>query len=581
MTKNQLDFKVCVRDFERELRSVYVEPIDERVARLVVRTFLADLVSSAYPNLTKYIAVSPTKKIQQIDGYSAVLSSFLETDSECAAYQLSSFYSRLMCQARRSRDGIYFTPPDLFSCVYDEVLNSYSGDILNAKIFDPCSGGGALLGPFAARVRLGMKKNRISPLNRLTDISNNFHGIDVCKTLCQLSEAFLLIELYSDIARTGVIPKIQIKNDNFLKTKFSGQPFDIMVGNPPFRRLDAREKGQFSSDFGETSTGGSNLYGLFIHKSLNLVRPGGIVSLIVPASLFSGARYAELRSYITNISDVISVKSIEQRDGVFMDVQQEAAVVTMKAVKKGVKRRRYIRVGLVSKGGDTASIGRCGMPKGNSPWIIPKSKKQINVATLFTKNLPTLTDYGIEVRTGSVVWNRDHRKRYATQGYASRSQFSRYPLIWSDCIGVDGTFDFERGNQRAAGELFVKTKPFDPELISTCAIALKRTSNSSQSRRLFCAYINKSFVKNYGAFLGENHVNLLVPNFSANARDLKLLARTLNSSPVDSAFRCISGSSAVSKYELNRLPLPDLDTVGKKLDEGYDINDAVSIGMYE
>ena len=213
--------------------------------------------------------------------------------------------------------------------------------------------------------------------------------------------------------------------------------------------------------------------------------------------------------------------------------------------------------------------------------MIPKSKKQLKIASLFSTKLPTLRDYDVEVRTGSVVWNRDERNRFSTRGRVSKAAYGRYPLIWSDCIGMDGTFNFERARKRAPKELFVGTTLLDPELISTSAIALKRTSNSNQSRRLFSAHICKKFVKSYGGYLGENHVNLIVPRTSTCTADLKLLSKTLNSAPVDAAFRCLSGSSAVSKYELNRLPLPDLAVVKKGLDEGYCIDEAVKNSLYE
>jgi hypothetical protein len=43
----------------------------------------------------------------------------------------------------------------------------------------------------------------------------------------------------------------------------------------------------------------------------------------------------------------------------------------------------------------------------------------------------------------------------------------------------------------------------------------------------------------------------------------------------------LSGSSAVSKYELSRLPLPDMEDVQKRLDEGFDIGEAVRLGLYD
>jgi len=535
-----------------------------------------------YPLLSKQTGITPTKKIQTISGYSRLRDELGEMDSSIAAYQLSSFYSHLMCQERRYRDGIYFTPPDLAARVIEDITAAYSGDISQAKIIDPSAGGGALLGPLSGQIRRDMKRCGVRPIHRLTRISNNVHGIEICKTLSELCEFFCLIELYPDIHWVETtIPKFQIIASDFLTKKYEGQSFDIVIGNPPFRRLTALEQSKYSAKYSESSNGGSNLYGIFIHKSLSLVKPGGVVSLIVPASLFAGARYADLRSYITSQADVHSIQTIQKRVGVFMDVQQEAAIVTLIKSEPKVKRRAYTSISTICEKVESNYIGKCNLAKGKQPWVIPRSSKQADAASLFTKNLPRLANYGISIRTGSVVWNRDDRSRYSTRGSTNRPEITRYPLIWSDCIRADGTFVFEPTKHRTPKEIFVGTKSADPELIRGSAIALKRTSNSSQSRRIYCAFINQDFVREYGAYLGENHVNLLVPEEQSSSISLSLLSQVLNSTPIDTVFRCLSGSSAISKYELSRLPLPDVDCVQKRLGEGFDIDEAVRIGLYE
>lgn len=544
-------------------------------------SMLADLLEESYPLLSKHYGIRPAKKIQQIPDYYSVIDDLVEMGSVTVAYWLSSFYSLLICQERRYRNGIYFTPPELFARVFDEVSAAYSSDIFKAKIIDPCSGGGAFLSPLTASIRQEMKKRGIRPRERLRRICKNLRGVEICQTLRKLSEIFCYIELYSDIEWEQAIPNLRIETADFLTRKFDGQPFDIVIGNPPFRRLTAAEQNEYSLEFDETRNGGSNLYGLFIHKALNLVRPGGVVGLIIPASLFAGARYAYLRSFIGDSADVVSIRTMQERAGVFLDVQQEAAVLTLKKHVPKTRRRKFTKVGAVCDKVKSRSIGRVELPKGYRPWVIPRSKEQLEAASLFSRDLPTLVDYGIAIRTGSVVWNRDVRPRYPTREPKSGNGISRYPLIWSECVGADGTFGFERAKHRAPSDVFVGTRAADPELLRSSAIAVKRTSNSKQSRRIYCALINRDFVQDYEAYLGENHINLLVPEEPSISVNLELLAQVLNSAPIDDAFRCLSGSSAVSKYELSRLPLPDMEDVQKRLDEGFDIGEAVRLGLYD
>ncbi len=54
----------------------------------------------------------------------------------------------------------------------------------------------------------------------------------------------------------------------------------------------------------------------------------------------------------------------------------------------------------------------------------------------------------------------------------------------------------------------------------------------------------------------ENHLNMLRPIVDPPPVSPDVLAAFLNSGAADRAFRCISGSVAVSAYELEILPLP-------------------------
>ena len=97
----------------------------------------------------------------------------------------------------------------------------------------------------------------------------------------------------------------------------------------------------------------------------------------------------------------------------------------------------------------------------------------------------------------------------------------------------------------------------DEWLISreTCVL-LQRTTAKEQSRRLIAAELPRRFLQEHGAVVIENHLNMIRPSNGAPAVPPKVLSSLLNSAIVDKAFRCISGSVAVSAFELESLPLP-------------------------
>ena len=88
---------------------------------------------------------------------------------------------------------------------------------------------------------------------------------------------------------------------------------------------------------------------------------------------------------------------------------------------------------------------------------------------------------------------------------------------------------------------------------------LQRTTAKEQTRRLIAAALPAPFLDAHRAVVIENHLNMLRPIVEEPAVSPEVLAAFLNSAAADRAFRCVSGSVAVSAYELEALPLPSPD----------------------
>jgi adenine-specific DNA-methyltransferase len=85
---------------------------------------------------------------------------------------------------------------------------------------------------------------------------------------------------------------------------------------------------------------------------------------------------------------------------------------------------------------------------------------------------------------------------------------------------------------------------------------VQRTTAKEQKRRLIAALLPKEFIEKYGGVVVENHLNMIRLSEDKSAISPQLIAAILNTRTLDFAFRCISGSVAVSAYELNALPMP-------------------------
>jgi DNA (cytosine-5)-methyltransferase 1 len=108
--------------------------------------------------------------------------------------------------------------------------------------------------------------------------------------------SILILKLLLNSIEVPYNVKINIINDDFLLHNFDNV-YDIVVGNPPFKKLTNNKKllSLYKKDIINTQT--NNLFAFFIEKSLRL---GNIVSLIVPKSLINSPEFNKTREIIEN-----------------------------------------------------------------------------------------------------------------------------------------------------------------------------------------------------------------------------------------------------------------------------------------
>jgi hypothetical protein len=96
-------------------------------------------------------------------------------------------------------------------------------------------------------------------------------------------------------------------------------------------------------------------------------------------------------------------------------------------------------------------------------------------------------------------------------------------------------------------------------IINKSCVLVQRTTSKEQNRRLLAAVLPQAYIDQAGGAVVENHLNMIVaPSVKLARVKPGTIGALLNTEAVDRAFRCISGSVAVSAYELNSLPLPNI-----------------------
>jgi SAM-dependent methyltransferase len=148
--------------------------------------------------------------------------------------------------AERRRLGAWYTPPDLVRVVVAEVL--FPGA---RSAVDPACGDGRFLAATGLPEQV---------------------GVDLDPTT-----AFI--------------------HDDALTRDWRGQTFDVLVGNPPFLNPLRRRTGRADRD---RVAGGPyvNTAAEFLALAMRLVRPGGRIGLVLPASLLSARDAAAVRAIV-------------------------------------------------------------------------------------------------------------------------------------------------------------------------------------------------------------------------------------------------------------------------------------------
>lgn len=528
----------------------------------------------SFPKICKPALAAPERLVTHacVQSFAAALSQQPLLD---AAYWLSSAHAKLLRGEQRRALSMYFTPPSLATRVLDDL--AAQGVKFDFEHFlDPACGGAAFLVPIAIRMRRAIRR-RMPPAAMIAHVQSHLHGMDLDATLCVLSRELLRAVFHDEIAICGIEPQFSIRTGNSLvDARDLYRAADVVLCNPPYRKMNAKEVAAIKPEFSHVLSHQPNLYGLFIALSLQFLRREGVCAVVTPTSYLSGHSFSSLRSHLLEVAQVASVGIVGEREGVFMDVQQETAVTIFKPrdPQRVVARTD---ISLISTRGDLIPIGDCLLPRSGAAWSIPRAASDVPLIAYSSKMNFRLLDYGYEARVGNYVWNRDQRTAYSSENYARRYNKGAVPLLWSSDIKPGKAVYFDGIKKRSGERRFVVVKDSGhPSVIRKPCVLLQRVTSNEQPRRLVAAAVTRAFFRRYRGFVGENHTIVLVPTHARPALSPSQLAELLGCSQVDRLFRCISGATNVSVFELSQLPLPDPAALKRRLAQGLTMQEAAT-----
>lgn len=463
-----------------------------------------------------------------------------------AGYQLGLLYTGLLPAKWRSSYGVHYTPPSLADRLLDQA-EAAGLNWLHAKVLDPAAGAGAFLVPAAQRLLRAL--DDCEPALVVQNLSARIRGYELDPFAAWLGHVLIEVAALPAMIAAGRRLSALVAVRDSLTGDIPGAAFDLVIANPPFGRVslpDAQRQRYLRSLYGH-----ANLYGLFMDLATQLAQPGGLISFLTPSSFLAGEYFKSLRALLWRQAPPLSLDFVTVRKGVFEGVLQETVLATYR--KEG--RRQRVSVSFIHpQPGSPAAPAPAGgftLPRiPTAPWVVPRHSNEAEFAAGLRRMPKRLADWGYRVSTGPLVWNR--HKPQLRDALGKRT----VPLIWAECVTGDGRFVFR--SQKRNHKPYFRIRDAD-EWLLVCrpCVLLQRTTAKEQARRLIAAELPAAFLQKHGGRVTiENHLNMLIPTGPRPAVSPAILAAFLNTEAADRAFRCLSGSVAVSAYELENLPLP-------------------------
>lgn len=479
--------------------------------------------------------------------------------------QVGAAYVCALSPATRARHGRHYTPAELADHLWWLARKSLGlsprPEQLAGLVRDPACGAGALLLP-ALREHLRASFDT-EPALVLAALPSLIEGIDNDPAAVWVTNVVLAAETLPTLARIPEhmrrpLPAVARVGDGLAADL---GPAKVVLMNPPYGRIKLSDDER--SRFAHVLYGHANIYGMFMAHGADQLETDGVLATLTPTSFTSGRYFERLRDHLGSKAPLTQVTFVSDRSGVFSSVLQETCLATF-------ERRARKRVRVRSFGSSVEDIASVAVQKSGAPWMFPRRSDDAVIAATCATFTSSLASIGWRASTGPLVWNRRSEDLSANYGK------SRSHVIWA--ADIDGG-TLHRDSTRDSMRYLTLSKASDERVmvLSEPAVLVQRTTAPEQSRRLVVAPLTQTDLDARGAAVTiENHVNVLRPQGLLASLSVEQLARILGTRTMDQVVRTISGSVALSAYELESIPMPPADVVAQWAElAGDELEDAV------
>jgi type I restriction-modification system DNA methylase subunit len=214
---------------------------------------------------------------------------------------ISSIYEEFV--NKKAGNGVHYTPEYIVDFILDGVL-PWNDEEWNLKVLDPACGSGIFLVKAFQRLiyrwEAAHNTQRIPAQVLRTLLENNVFGVDIDKEAVRVASFSLYLTMLDSIdpleyweneVRFPRLRSQRLINTDFFtedaegfRTKADVETYDLILGNAPWGESSTTQKAKTWAKENNWAIADNNIGTLFLAKSISLLKEGGILSLIQPAS---------------------------------------------------------------------------------------------------------------------------------------------------------------------------------------------------------------------------------------------------------------------------------------------------------
>jgi type I restriction enzyme M protein len=274
----------------------------------------------------------PTDEVDLIDSHLKVCVSFLEKIKlfNSNLRVIDEAFEYLIPDVSKKKEGQFFTPRPVEDMAV-RMLNPKPHEFL----IDPACGSAGFLLHSVMWIAGGVITGKELPTPAKNFAQNNIYGIDFAKEAVKIAKAINLIvgdgkshiygggahgnslnpSIWGDEIKAGLRPRLlrfpnEPEKDRENQNKFLHLDFDILMTNPPFAGtvkerdilrlyLLAEKNGRLVKKIGR--------HILFLDRSLQFIRPGGRMAIVLPQGLLNNTSAEYIRRFIIDEAKILAV----------------------------------------------------------------------------------------------------------------------------------------------------------------------------------------------------------------------------------------------------------------------------------